>query len=554
MTENVNKQTSKVKFVKETISPEDKEQLFEGYELKKSSRNMLSGKIISIGKKDVIVDIGMKSEGVIPVEEFDEIEKWKPGDSVDIFIESFESEDGLVLLSKKKADFEKVWDKIKDSYDDNSDVEGKIKKRVKGGMIVNVLGVEAFLPGSQIDLHPISDLDDLIGKTMKFRIIKLNFKRRNIVVSHRIILEDQISKKKEQLLNELEIGQVREGIVKNITDFGAFVDLGGVDGLLHITDISWGRINHPSEMFSVGDKIKVKIIGIDEDKNRVSLGMKQLYQHPWTNIDEKYPIGKKVKGVVTSITNYGAFVELEKGVEGLIHISEMSWTEHIKHPSQLLSVGDEIEAIVLNIDKENEKISLGLKQAKPNPWELIAQKYPEGSVVEGKIRTLTNFGAFVEIEPGIDGLIYISDLSWTKRIEHPSEILKKGETIKCKVLAVDPENKKISLGLKQMEEDPFEGVEEQYPNGSHVEVEIVEQFPKGYIVELPNGLRAILPLSHLSKKDNKEENSYKTGDKLTVKIIQINKQQRKIVVSEKEFIKDKERQEVEEYLNEQEEN
>ncbi|MCD6246450.1 30S ribosomal protein S1 [candidate division WOR-3 bacterium] len=553
MAENEQKLTGKVKFVKETISPDDKEQLFGSYELKKSSRNMLTGKIISIGKKDVIVDIGMKSEGVIPVEEFDEIEKWKPGDTVDIFIESFESEDGLVLLSKKKADFEKVWDKIKESYDNNSDVEGKIKKRVKGGMIVNVLGVEAFLPGSQIDLHPIKDLDELIGKTMKFRIIKLNFKRRNIVVSHRIILEDQISKKKEELLNELEIGQVREGIVKNITDFGAFVDLGGVDGLLHITDISWGRINHPSEMFSVGDKIKVKIIGIDEEKNRVSLGMKQLYQHPWTNIDEKYPIGKRVKGTVTSITNYGAFVELEKGVEGLIHISEMSWTEHIKHPSQLLSIGDEIESIVLNIDKENEKISLGLKQAKPNPWELIAEKYPEGSIIEGKIRTLTNFGAFVEIEPGIDGLIYISDLSWTKRIEHPSEVLKKGETIKCKVLAVDPENKKISLGLKQMEEDPFETVEGKYPNGSHVEVEIVEQFAKGYIVELPNGLRGILPSSHLSKKDGEENHEYKTGDKLNVKIIQINKQQRKIVVSEKEFVKDQERQEVEEYLNRQEE-
>ncbi|NIA22935.1 MAG: 30S ribosomal protein S1 [Proteobacteria bacterium] len=554
MAENEKKLTGKVKFVKETISPDDKEQLFGNYELKKSSRNMLSGKIITIGKKDVIVDIGMKSEGVIPVEEFDEIEKWKPGDTVDIFIESLESEDGLVLLSKKKADFEKVWDKIKESYDNNSDVEGKIRKRVKGGMIVNVLGVEAFLPGSQIDLHPVRDLDGLIGKTMEFRIIKLNFKRRNIVISHRIILEDQISKKKEELLKELEIGQVREGVVKNITDFGAFIDLGGIDGLLHITDISWGRINYPSEMFSVGDKIKIKIIGIDEEKNRVSLGMKQLYQHPWTNIDEKYPIGKKVKGTVTSITNYGAFVELEKGVEGLIHISEMSWTEHIKHPSQLLSVGDEVEAIVLNIDKENEKISLGLKQAKPNPWELITEKYPEGSVVEGKIRTLTNFGAFVEIEPGIDGLIYISDLSWTKRIEHPSEILKKGETIKCKVLAVDPENKKISLGLKQMEEDPFETIEKKHPNGSHMEVEIAEQFAKGYIVKLPNGLRAILPSSHLSKKDGGEGQEYKTGDKLNVKIIQINKQQRKIVVSEKEFVKDQERQEVEEYLNRQEEN
>jgi small subunit ribosomal protein S1 len=545
------KKFSKVNFIREEIKADDKKELFDTYELKKTSRNMIKGTIICIGKKDVIVDIGMKSEGIIHIEEFDDIEKWKPGTEVEIFIESFESEDGLILLSKKKADFEKVWDKIKDSYDTNQNVIGKIRKRVKGGMIVNVHAVEAFLPGSQIALHPIKDLDSLIGKTMEFRVIKLNFKRRNIVISHRVILEDEINKKKDELLKELGAGQIREGIVKNITDFGAFVDLGGIDGLLHITDISWGRINHPSEMFSIGDKIKVKVIGIDESKNRVSLGMKQLYQHPWTDIDSKYPIGKKVAGKVTSITNYGAFVELEKGVEGLIHISEMSWTEHIKHPSQLLSVNDNIESVVLNIDKENEKISLGLKQIKENPWELIASKYPVDSIVEGKIRTLTNFGAFIEIEPGIDGLIYISDLSWTKRIEHPSEVLNKGETIKCKVLSIDPENKKISLGLKQMQEDPMNTIDRDYPAGSHIETTIVEQFSKGYIVELPNGLRAILPASHLSKSDSESESTYKTGDKISIKIIQINKSQRKIVASEKEFVKDIERIEVEDYLNKQ---
>jgi len=406
---------------------------------------VVKGSVVKLGAKEAIIDVGLKSEGIVPLSEFKQSEVLKVGDEVEVFLEDTEDDDGFAVLSKQKADFLRVWDNIKSAYDGGTPVEGVVSRRVRGGMIVDLLGVDAFLPGSQIDLHPVKEMDKLVGTAHKFKIIKLNWKRRNIVVSRRSILEGEREEARNRLLKELEVGQVREGVVKNITDFGAFVDLGGVDGLLHITDMSWGRVIHPSELVAIGDKIKTKVIGIDHDKMRVSLGLKQLTEYPWEKIGEKYPVESKVRGKVVSITEYGAFVELEKGVEGLVHISEMAWTRRIHHPSQVVAIGDVIDAVVLSIDKENERISLGLKQTMSDPWETLEERYPSGASISGRVRTITNFGAFVEIEDGIDGLVHISDMSWTKRINHPSEVVKRGEKVDVVVLNIDKENRRISL-------------------------------------------------------------------------------------------------------------
>lgn len=386
---------------------------------------IVQGRVIGVTMDDVIVDVGFKSEGIIPIGEFYGSTQVAVGDDVEVFLEQIEDSHGALQLSKQKADFMRVWDKIRDIHDAGDTVDGRIARRIKGGVVVDIMGVDAFLPGSQISLRQVPDFDALIGEMMAVKIIKLNKSRRNIVVSRRVVLEHERERMRATLLNEIEVGQIRQGVVKNVTDFGVFIDLGGVDGLLHITDMSWGRIRHPSEMVNLGETIDVKILDYDETSSRISLGLKQMTPYPWENIEQKYPIGKKVTGTVVSITDYGSFVELEKGIEGLIHISEMSWTQHIKHPSKIMSVSDQVDAIVLSVDKDNEKISLGIKQMEPDPWTTIEEKYPINKVVNGRVRNLTAFGAFVELEEGIDGLVHISDMSWTRRIQHPSEVMKR---------------------------------------------------------------------------------------------------------------------------------
>ena len=445
---------------------------------------IIKGKIYSVDEKEVILDIGFKSEGTIPIHQFKNCTEIKTGDEFDVFLEKLENQDGLVVLSKTKADFHKAWNEIKDSYDNEKTVSAIVDRRIKGGLMIKLMGVDAFLPGSQIALRQIPDLEELIGEEMECRIIKINKRRRNIVVSRRIVLEKLREKKKEQLLNELVIEEVREGVVKNITDFGAFVDLGGIDGLLHLTDLTWGRISHPSEFVAIGDKLKVKILDFDRERERISLGLKQLTPYPWKDVEKKFPVGETVKGKVVSITDYGAFVELEKGVEGLIHISEMSWTRHVKHPSKVVGICDHVEAVVLNVDKENEKISLGLKQLEPDPWKSLEKKYSPGTKLLGKVRNLTNFGAFVEIEDGIDGLVHISDMSWAKRVRHPSEVLKKGQEIEVVVLDIDSDKRRISLGIKQVQENPWDKLAEEFAVGKEIEGKVSRLLDRGAVVEI----------------------------------------------------------------------
>jgi small subunit ribosomal protein S1 len=501
---------------------------------------VVKGSVVKLSTKEAVIDVGLKSEGIVPLSEFKRPEDLKVGDEVEVFLEETEDDEGFAVLSKQKADFLRVWDHIKSAYDNGTPVEGIISRRVRGGMIVDLLGVDAFLPGSQIDLHPVKDMDRLVGSNHRFKIIKLNWKRRNIVVSRRTILEEEREEARAQLLKELEVGQVREGVVKNITDFGAFVDLGGVDGLLHITDMSWGRVIHPSELVAMGDKIRTKVIGIDHEKMRVSLGMKQLTEYPWENIEKKYPVGSKVRGKVVSITDYGAFVELEKGVEGLIHISEMAWTRRIHHPSQVVAIGDVLEAVVLTTDKENERISLGLKQTVPDPWETLEERYPAGTVLTGKVRTITNFGAFVEIEDGIDGLVHISDMSWTRRINHPSEVVKKGEKVDVVVLAIDKENRRISLGMKQAKKDPLEEFTEEHEIGKEMTGKVEELLEQGLIVELDGDVRGFVPFSHLVREGmSVPADKYGVGEELSLVLIEVNTDSRRVVLSEKAYYQPK---------------
>jgi small subunit ribosomal protein S1 len=538
--------------VKEELSEDEMMRLYEESMKNIEEGNIVSGKVVKLDDKEVVVDIGLKSEGIISIGEFKNAEDLKPGDSVDVFLEEAEDQDGFAVLSKQKADFLKVWDEIKESYDTQGAVEGIVSRRVKGGLIVNLFGVDAFLPGSQIDLRPVKDMERLIGETLRMRIIKLNWKRRNIVVSRRVILQEEREQKRRELLDSLEEDQVRKGVVKNITDFGAFVDLGGVDGLLHITDMSWGRVVHPSEMVAIGDEIEVKVIGVDREKERVSLGLKQLTPYPWDNIEEKYPVESRVRGKVVSITDYGAFVELEKGVEGLVHISEMSWTQHIRHPSQILAIGDMIEAVVLNVNKENERISLGIKQTCPDPWLTLDQRYPVGSTITGRVRTLTNFGAFIELEEGIDGLLHVSDMSWVRRVAHPSEIVKKGERVEVKILNIDMKQRRISLGLKQLVEDPLQSFMSDYPVGSSIEGVVKQILDQGVVVGLPMELEGFVPFSQLRREEGKKlPEQYHGDDVLCLKVIEINPRSRRIVLSEKAWREDEERAEIDAYLRRQ---
>lgn len=473
-------------------------------------KEIVRGRIVSVDDKYVVVDIGFKSEGIIPVNEFpnEALEAMEPGQEVEVFLDRVEDKEGQLILSRRKADILKAWEKIEASHDDGDIIEGYIKRRIKGGMVVDVLGIDAFLPGSQIDVRPVRDFDAYVGRTMEFQVVKLNMAAENVVVSHRALIESDLEEQREEILESIEAGQVLEGAVKNITDFGVFIDLGGVDGLLHITDLSWGRVDDPHEIVQLDQRMNVAVIDFDEKSKRVSLGLKQLQPHPWEGIKDKYPEAGKVQGRVVSIADYGAFIELEKGVEGLIHISEMSWTQHIKHPSQLVEKDDIIECIVLNINEEEKKISLGVKQLEEDPWADILERFPVGSKHTGVVRNLTNFGVFVELEPGIDGLIHVSDLSWTEKVDHPNEVVDKDQEIEVVILGVDFDNRRITLGHKQVEDNPWEQYAKEYAPGSKVEGEVVKTTDKGAFVKLPLGAEAFLNYSKSTEAE------YKEGDKV----------------------------------------
>ncbi len=515
-----------------------------------TANQLVKGRIIAIGENEVSIDIGFKSEGVVPISEFPNIDELKVGDEIEVFLESIEDKDGQLVLSRKRADFMRVWEKVTKAYETGEVIQGRILRRIKGGLVVDIWGIEAFLPGSQIDVKPIRDFDQFIDKVMDFRIVKINHAAENIVVSHKVLVEEEMADQRNAILNSIEKGQILEGTVKAIADFGVFVDLGGVDGLIHITDLSWGRINHPSEVVKLDQVINVVVTDYDPEKKRISLGLKQLTPHPWENIEEKYPVGMKVTGKVVSLTDYGAFVEIEKGIEGLIHISEMSWTQHIKHPSQVVSMGQMVDAIILSLDKENKKISLGIKQLEPDPWYNLLQKYPVGSRHKGIVRNLTNFGVFVELEQGVDGLIHISDLSWTKKIRHPGEVVKKNQQIDVVILGVDVEQRRISLGHKQLQDNPWDHFENVYKVGVEVEGKLTRIIEKGVIVELPLGVEGFVPASQLSTVPLKNiAESFKVGDILQLKVIEFDKDSKKIVLSAIEYLKGKEQKLVEEYIS-----
>ena len=501
---------------------------------------IVKGTVYSITDKEVILDVGFKSEGTIPIDEFAYCTEVKKGDIFDVFLEKMENQDGLIVLSKERADFLQAWDDIKTSYDIGNVVNTTVDRRIKGGLVVKLMGVDAFLPGSQIALRQVPNLDELIGTDLECKIIKLNKRRRNIVVSRRVVLEEQREEKKKKLLAELQVGEEREGVVKNITDFGAFVDLGGIDGLLHLTDLTWGRVSHPSEVVAISDKLKIKILDFDRERERISLGLKQLTPYPWQGVEERYPVGEKMRGKVVSITDYGAFVELEKGIEGLIHISEMSWTRHVKHPSKVVAIGDTVEAVVLNVDKEHEKISLGLKQLEPDPWKALESKYPPGTRLRGKVRNLTNFGAFVEIEDGIDGLVHISDMSWAKRVRHPSEIIKKGDEVEVVVLEIDSDKKRISLGMKQTRENPWTELAKEFTIGIETTGTITRLLDRGAVVELRDDVEGFVPQSHLGIENlQKPSDHFGTGIEIPLKVIKMDPQNKRIVLSITAFLEEK---------------
>ncbi|MFZ1976347.1 MAG: 30S ribosomal protein S1 [Bacteroidota bacterium] len=511
---------------------------------------IVKGKIVHIGDNEVAVDIGFKSEGTVPVSEFTNIKDLKIGDEVEVFLESMEDKDGQMVLSRKRADFMRIWERVVKSFETGEILKGKCVRRTKGGIVVDLMGLDAFLPGSQIDVRPVRDFDAFIGREMDFRVVKVNHPSENVVVSHKVLVEEELASQRKTILESLEKGQILEGHAKAITDFGVFVDLGGVDGLVHITDLSWGRVNHPSEIVKLDQTVNVVVLDFDMEKKRISLGMKQLQPHPWENIEQRYPVNTKITGKVVSLTDYGAFVEIEKGIEGLIHISEMSWTQHIKHPSQVVSMGQMVDAVILSLDKEGKKISLGMKQLEPDPWTSLMKKYPIGSRHAGVVRNLTNFGVFVELEEGVDGLVHISDLSWTKKIRHPGEVVKKGDKLDVIVLSVDIDQRRISLGHKQVQENPWDVFEGQYRAGTDVEGKIVRLIEKGVIVELPMGVDGFIPLSQLSQTPVRNvAESFKVGDTLPLRVIEFEKESKKIVLSALEYLGGKEQRLVDDYVN-----
>ncbi|MFH1689498.1 MAG: 30S ribosomal protein S1 [Candidatus Eisenbacteria bacterium] len=510
---------------------------------------LVKGIVLAVTESEVMLDIGFKSEGRVALDEFPDPGSIRPGDEISVLLEATEDQDGEVRVSKRKADFLQVWDKIKEAHDEQSIVEGIPKRRIKGGLKVDLFGVEAFLPGSQVALRRIPNLEELLGQKLRFRILKVNKRRRNIVISRRVVLEEERQEKKTTLLAELEVGQIRQGTVKNITDFGAFVDLGGIDGLLHITDMSWGRIRHPSELVAIGDELTVKVLNFDPDRERISLGLKQLAEYPWENVEEEFPVNTKVRGKVVSITDYGAFVELKEGVEGLIHISEMSWTQHIRHPSKILGIGDIVEVKVLNVNKAEEKISLSLKRTESDPWQDLDTKYPVGSRIEGRVRNLTDFGAFVQLEEGMDGLVHISDMSWTKRIKHPSEVLHRGQKVEVMVLGIDKDRHRISLGIKQSMENPWEGLAQEYSTGTRIEGTVSRIHKSGIVVDLPSDVEGFVPMSHLALPEiSKIEARFAPGDLLPLEVIEVSPENRRIVLSVKAHMEKQPEETLKEYI------
>ena len=520
-----------------------------------SEREIITGRVIGINEKEILIDIGFKSEGIIKRDEFSEDALPDVGEKLDVYLEKMEDESGKTVLSKEKADFLRRWTKLREIHETGEIISGRIVRRIKGGMVVDLDGVQAFLPGSQIDVRPVKDFDKYIDTDMDLRVVKFNEFRKNVVVSHKAILEESLAVQRDELFSKLEIGSIMEGRVKNITDFGVFIDLGGIDGLLHITDLSWGRVNHPSELIGLDDSLTVKIIDFDKDKKRVSLGLKQLTPHPWENVKESYPEDTKISGKIVSMTNYGAFVEIEPGIEGLIHVSEMSWTRHVKNPSEMFSLGDEIEAIVLAIDTEERKISLGAKQLQADPWDQIEEKYIVGTIVKGKIINVTQFGAFVELEDGIDGLIHVSDLSWTRIIRHPKEIIDKGKKVEVRVLEISRDNRRIALGLKQTKDDPWPELVKQFETGKEVEGEVVRILDKGIILMLDHNVEGIIPFSRQTKRQRKAHSlKYKPGQKISSVVMEVKPEDKKVVLFMEELSNDQlsKKDDVQDYLNNQE--
>ncbi len=533
----------------EQYSADEIEKMSEMYEGTLSNiqeGEIVKSKVLRVTDAAVILDVGFKSEGAVAIDEFKDPKSLKEGDEVEVYLEHLEDQEGAVVLSKKKADFMRVWERIREAFERDEAVSGALVKKIKGGVVVDLMGVDAFLPGSQIALRRVPNIDELLGQSYEFKIIKLNKRRRNIVVSRRVLLEAERKTKREVLMKELQVSQVRTGVVKNITDFGAFIDLGGVDGLLHITDMSYGRVSHPSEMVRLGQELQVKILDIDWERERISLGLKQLQEHPWKDVAAKYPVGTRVQGKVVSITNYGAFVELEPGIEGLVHISEMSWTRNVRHPSKIVSIGETIEAVVLKVDETEEKISLGMKQTEQDPWMALPQKYPVGTRLKGKVRNLTSFGAFVEIEPGIDGLIHISDMSWTKRVQHPSEVVKKGDEVEVLILNVDAENKRISLGLKQAQEDPWLRIGETYPVGTELRGRVLRLMDKGVVVDVGDDIEGFVPISQLGIPElHNPADAVKEGQAVDMKVLEVDPIHHRIVLAATNFPQDEGAQEPE---------
>ncbi|RPH02469.1 MAG: 30S ribosomal protein S1 [Candidatus Pelagibacter sp. TMED153] len=521
-----------------------------------SEHELINGRVVGMNDRDVLIDIGFKSEGLIDRSEFNEDSLPAIGDQVEVYLEYLEDSSGNTILSKEKADFMLRWRNLRKAFEDEEIITGKIIRRIKGGMIVDLGVVQAFLPGSQLDVRPITDFDIYVDKEIDLRIVKLNEARKNIVVSHKMIIEESLVEQREALFEEIEIGSIMEGRVKNITDFGVFVDLGGIDGLLHITDLSWGRVNHPSEMIALNDDITVKVIEYDAERKRVSLGLKQLTPHPWEEVDIKYPIGAAVKGTIVSLTNYGAFIEIEPGVEGLIHVSEISWTRHIKNPSEEYSMGEKVEAKVISIDSDERKISLGVKQLTPDPWDEIEKEFEIGSKYNGKVQNLTQFGAFVELKEGIDGLVHVSDLSWTRVVRHAKNVLEKGQEIDVIVLEVSRDNRKISLGMKQIQDDPWPNIIEYFESGKEVSGEIIRILDKGIIIQLEMDVEGIIPFGKMSKKDRKSlASQYEVGANLSGIVMKVSPEDKKIILFKEELAGGGSAQsatdEVKDYLNNQ---
>ena len=526
-----------------SLSAASKENLEKAYDEtlnKIQEHEVVEGTVISVDKKEVVVNIGYKSDGIIPASEFRYNPDLKVGDKVEVYVEDQEDKKGQLVLSHKKARLSKSWEKINEALDNDEVIQGYIKCRTKGGMIVDVFGIEAFLPGSQIDVHPIRDYDVFVGKTMEFKVVKINQEFRNVVVSHKALIEAELEAQKKEIISKLEKGQILEGIVKNITSYGVFVDLGGVDGLIHITDLSWGRVDDPHKVVELDQKINVVILDFDDEKKRIALGLKQLTPHPWDALDAELKVGDRVKGKVVVIADYGAFVEIQPGVEGLIHVSEMSWSQHLRSAQDFLSVGDEVEAVILTLDRDERKMSLGIKQLKEDPWEAIEVKYPVGSKHTAKVRNFTNFGVFVELEEGVDGLIHISDLSWTKKVKHPSEFTQVGSEIDVVVLDIDKDNRRLSLGHKQLEDNPWNQFEATYTVGSIHEGKIVELLEKGAVVSLEKGVEGFATPKHLVKEDGTQA---ALGEELPFKVIEFNKDSKRIILSHSRTFEDAQREE-----------